>query len=166
MTVLTILILFGIGAAIVASNKGASGILWFFLGVILGPIGLLLAFFSGGKRCPYCKSKIHKDATICPKCQQKINIQAAHPIGKILIREPLSPNQKVSMSEIQPSHNLGREVRIVFGLVLACVGILVFIDALDNEKWVVGNIGLGLIFGGIWFLYIGFIKTKKGGKTT
>ena len=64
--------LFGIGAAMVANSKGGNTIIWFFLGVIFGPFGLLFSFFSGGKQCPYCMSKIHKDAVICPKCQQKI----------------------------------------------------------------------------------------------
>ena len=38
---LIIWILFGIGAAIAASNKGRSGFGWFWLGVLLGPFGLL-----------------------------------------------------------------------------------------------------------------------------
>lgn len=69
MEILLLWILFGIAAALIASNKGASFGLWFFLGVLLGPFAIIFAFFAGGKRCPECKSKIHKDATRCPKCQ-------------------------------------------------------------------------------------------------
>jgi len=65
-------ILFGIGAAIIANSRGASGCLWFGLGVLLGPFALLFALFTGGKTCPACKSKIHKDATKCPKCQTEL----------------------------------------------------------------------------------------------
>lgn len=66
--------LFGIGAMLIASSRGANTTLWFFLGMLLGPFGLLFALFSGGKQCPYCKSKIHKDALMCPRCQQKLDI--------------------------------------------------------------------------------------------
>jgi hypothetical protein len=41
---------FGIVSAIVARNKGRSGCAWFFLGVLLGPFGLILAFASGSRR--------------------------------------------------------------------------------------------------------------------
>lgn len=70
MEALIFWILFGIGAAIVAKNRGANGLKWFLLGCLLGPFGILFAFFSGGKRCPFCMSKIHKDAIVCPKCQR------------------------------------------------------------------------------------------------
>jgi predicted amidophosphoribosyltransferase len=69
-----ILILFwivcGIAAAFVASSRGANGCLWAFLGFLLGPIGLLMAFASqSDRKCPHCQSGIHADATRCPKCQ-------------------------------------------------------------------------------------------------
>lgn len=60
----------GIGAALVASNRGGNGCLWFGLGVLLGPIGLACSFAGGSDRqCPYCKSPIHQSAVKCPKCQ-------------------------------------------------------------------------------------------------
>ena len=40
----------GIGAAFIANSKGASGCLWFGIGIVLGPIGLLMAMFSGSKQ--------------------------------------------------------------------------------------------------------------------
>jgi len=64
---LVIWLLFGICAAIVASNRGANGCLWFGLGVLLGPIGFALAFTTGAK-CPKCASRISEDAKVCPKC--------------------------------------------------------------------------------------------------
>lgn len=72
MPIFVIWILFGVGAALVARNKGASGCLWFLLGVLFGPFGLLFAFLISGKLCPHCKSRIHKEATKCPKCQQPL----------------------------------------------------------------------------------------------
>lgn len=71
MELLVIWVLFGIGAAIIASNKGASGGLWFFLGVLFGPFALLAACFQG-KACPHCRSKIHAEAKVCPKCQREV----------------------------------------------------------------------------------------------
>ena len=73
--------LFGVAAAVVASNRGASGCLWFILGLLFGPFGLILAFFSGPKQiCPLCKSKIHKEATVCPKCNRDIPLTEQDPI--------------------------------------------------------------------------------------
>jgi hypothetical protein len=62
---------FGIVGAMIGSRKG-SGCAGFALGIILGPIGLLIALVMKGKRvnCPYCKELISKDATVCPKCQR------------------------------------------------------------------------------------------------
>lgn len=70
MGYLSFCVLFGLAAAFVARNRGGSFLLWFFMGCLFGPFGLLFSFFSGGKQCPFCMSKIHKDAIICPKCQQ------------------------------------------------------------------------------------------------
>jgi hypothetical protein len=38
---------------------------------------------------------------------------------------------------------------------------LVFINALKNNEWMAGNIGIGFIFGGIWLIYIGLFKTEE-----
>ena len=65
-------LIFGFASWFVASNRGGSGCLWFTLGILLGPIGLVLAFLSGGQQCPYCKSKIHPEATVCPKCRRDL----------------------------------------------------------------------------------------------
>lgn len=59
----------GIGAAVVANNRGANGCLWFGLGVLFGPIGLAFAFTAGDtKSCRFCKSQIPQEALRCPKC--------------------------------------------------------------------------------------------------
>jgi hypothetical protein len=64
-------LLFGIGAAIVASGRGANGFGWFVLGVLLGPIGFALAFTTG-TRCPKCASVVSLNAKICPKCREPL----------------------------------------------------------------------------------------------
>jgi predicted nucleic acid-binding Zn ribbon protein len=72
MPLLVIWLLFGIAAALVASSKGANGCLWFGLGVLFGPFGLLFSFFAGGQKCPYCKKNIHREAIVCPYCQKEL----------------------------------------------------------------------------------------------
>jgi predicted amidophosphoribosyltransferase len=62
----------GIAAAVVANGRGENGCLWFGCGVLLGPIGLLLAFTTGFK-CPHCSSKISWKANVCPKCQAELS---------------------------------------------------------------------------------------------
>jgi hypothetical protein len=69
----------GIGAALVAQSRGASGCLWFGLGVLLGPFGLAFAFASGtDRKCPHCRERVHPEATRCPKCQADL---ASSPSG-------------------------------------------------------------------------------------
>ncbi len=67
----------GIGAAFVAQSRGASGCLWFGLGVLLGPFGLAFAFASGtDRKCPHCRERVHPEATRCPKCQADLLTRA------------------------------------------------------------------------------------------
>lgn len=69
MEYLIIWALFGVATAIVASGRGESAGLWFFLGVLLGPLGLLLSFRTG-RQCSACQSRIHRKAKVCPRCHQ------------------------------------------------------------------------------------------------
>lgn len=81
MLIIAIWLLFGVGASYVASNRGANGALWFFLGMLFGPLGLAMAFASGSsRRCPFCCERIHPNATKCPKCQSALPAGAEHPI--------------------------------------------------------------------------------------
>ena len=66
----------GIAAAFVASSRGASGCLWFGLGVLLGPLGLALSFAAlDQKKCPYCQSGINSQATRCPRCHATLEAE-------------------------------------------------------------------------------------------
>jgi len=68
----------GIVAAIIGSQKG-EGIAGFIFGLILGPIGILVALSSSGNRrpCPYCKEMIHRQALACPRCQRDLTTPEA-----------------------------------------------------------------------------------------
>ena len=61
-----------IACAVVGSKKG-NPIGGTFLGLVLGPIGLLFVLLSGSanrRPCPFCAELIMKKALVCPHCQQ------------------------------------------------------------------------------------------------
>jgi RNA polymerase subunit RPABC4/transcription elongation factor Spt4 len=62
-------VLCGIIGAMIGSRKGA-GCSGFLLGILLGPLGIIISIVMRGDRkaCPYCKELIQKDAVKCPKC--------------------------------------------------------------------------------------------------
>ena len=64
----------GVVAAMIGSKKG-EGCAGFIFGVLLGPIGILIAVLSSGNRksCPSCKEMINKQAKVCPHCQRDTN---------------------------------------------------------------------------------------------
>lgn len=69
-----------LGAAIGASKGQAlqGGL----LGLLLGPIGVIIALVSGAtnvRPCPHCKSKIAFDATACAHCQRDVPALAKPP---------------------------------------------------------------------------------------
>lgn len=60
-------------AASIASSRYGSPLLWFFIGLVFGPLGLAFSFLSGSERsCSACKKRVHPGATKCPYCQSVI----------------------------------------------------------------------------------------------
>jgi hypothetical protein len=69
-------------AAMIASSKGGNRGLGFIVGLILGPIGIIIALFMGNeagrvaaqvssgkaKKCPMCAEAVMVDAVICKHC--------------------------------------------------------------------------------------------------
>ena len=56
---------------LIGANKG-DGVAGFLLGLFLGVIGIIIIALTAGIKCPYCQTKIHKNAIICPKCNKDL----------------------------------------------------------------------------------------------
>lgn len=70
----------GVAAGFVASQRGANGCLWMAIGMLLGPLGLFMAFASSpGSICPHCRKAVDSQATKCPYCQSSIGSPAIPP---------------------------------------------------------------------------------------
>jgi hypothetical protein len=75
MIYLILWLLCGIAAAAIYRDKNRSGLVGLFVGVIFGPIGLILALLtprvpvpSASKICPKCGTSAAWTARVCPKC--------------------------------------------------------------------------------------------------
>ena len=74
-------------AAMITSSKGGSGGIGFLVGLLLGPIGIIIALFMGSdagkvekqvstgqmKQCPRCAEAVLPAAKVCKHCQHEFD---------------------------------------------------------------------------------------------
>jgi len=83
MEVFILWILFGIVCAVIAKTRGRDVPKWFFCGVLLGPIGVLLVLvlpkMTGEqfRKCPYCGELVKREAIKCRYCQRVLSLATA-----------------------------------------------------------------------------------------
>lgn len=90
MEFILIWIICGVIAAAIGSSNGENGCSWFGIGIILGPLGVILSFFAKGKEqkerekakkgyssiykvCPMCAEIIKKEAIVCKHCGSNLS---------------------------------------------------------------------------------------------
>lgn len=83
---LAFMCLCGLITGIIGSNKGRSRFLWFLIGFLLAPLGIVLALvikkdnqtleskalaIGTQKKCPFCAELIKSEAIICKHCNKE-----------------------------------------------------------------------------------------------
>jgi hypothetical protein len=75
-----------IGASKDADAPFGAAVIWFLIGGLLGPLGIILSLIVGGnnKRCPFCREKMQASAVVCPHCrrdQPQVVVPSASEVG-------------------------------------------------------------------------------------
>ena len=67
--------LFGALVGGLIGSRRERGVLGMFLGLLLGPIGWIIALFLDYPyQCPYCKGGVPKGSQVCKNCGREFNV--------------------------------------------------------------------------------------------
>jgi len=63
------------GLAMYIGNKKGELTTSFFVGILLGPLGLIMAIVSAGNwgECTRCGTRVHRKASECPHCGKEFD---------------------------------------------------------------------------------------------
>ncbi|NKB66352.1 MAG: hypothetical protein GKR89_04780 [Candidatus Latescibacteria bacterium] len=114
------------GGAIANARTGAGG-KGFVLGLLLGPLGLILAFFVGARSCPHCHGKVHNNARVCRHCGRDIPRPKQTISRKSMV--------KGGAANISSGAFWHRAILVLFGVVVICG----FVLMLFTQLWSIGQ---------------------------
>jgi hypothetical protein len=72
--VIFVIVLAATLCAVIARAKERGAATWFLVGVLLGPIGVIVALLVPSARveCPHCRERIRPAASVCPHCRSQL----------------------------------------------------------------------------------------------
>jgi len=113
MTVAIFWLLFAVAVGIFASNRGRSGIGWFFLSVLISPLlGLIFcAVFKNlnepslaatpsektHRKCPLCAEFVLPEATICKHCRSPLPGDANYHVRQVAAQKESEARETTSL---------------------------------------------------------------------
>ena len=73
----------GAAAAVLAKRRGERAWRWIVLGLLLGPVGLLLVLKVLAHQCPHCRAPVLRAVYTCPQCGLAVPRLDHNPVGPL-----------------------------------------------------------------------------------